>query len=244
MESAVRKNIPVQASVKSVGWQNMPSRFISLDDTRIYIEMPECPAGKDLVFTPAESIDLQFKLNHFKHQAQTRIVGIETMETEDGFLKQVLCVCYPLHMQKIQRRKFTRVKVPAGQNPQANFIFGADSDSTENISIFSGKVFNISAGGFQADLPLKALEKFGMSDTFRVQMFFDKFEPPVFVDAQYRHCCVSPRNEHQATVGFQFVGLTHSQNGREAIRAIDTKIREYQKLNRYFEEENYSLRSA
>ena len=233
IDKVVSRRFPVQISVKSIDWRILNARFNSTCDGKILLDVSEINKFRANSFHAAETIELIFKYNHFKHQAQAKIIGIETIENSDGEYVDMLAITYPLHMQKIQRRNYSRTQVPETFNAQANCILGADTaiGDDSQIAIYSGKVFDISAGGFQMDLPLAAVEKINSNEIIRVQLFLDKYEPPIFVNAQYRHCKQSRRCQHQATVGFQFIGLMHTQAGREAFRQISAKLADFEKIN-------------
>ena len=233
IDKVVSRHLPVQISVKSLGWRILNARFYTTRDGKILLNVSEIEKFIHTGFEAAECIELLFKFNHFKHQAQARIVGVESIETDQGSFVDMLAITYPLHMQKIQRRNYSRTQVPESFNAQANCILGSESEVGDDskVAIYSGKVFFISSGGFQVDLPLAAVEKIDSDEIVRVQLFLDKYEPPIFVDAQYRHCKQSRRCNHQATVGFQFIGLMHTQTGREAFRQISAKLEQFEKIN-------------
>ncbi|HUU21590.1 MAG TPA: hypothetical protein VM389_03560, partial [Phycisphaerae bacterium] len=73
----------------------------------------------------------------------------------------------------------------------------------------------------------RAAEMLDPGDLVGIRIVFGTGEESVFADAQIRH--VAAQDEDVA-VGLQFVGLEQSDEGRQALRLIGSKVSEFQRL--------------
>ena len=63
-----------------------------------------------------------------------------------------------------------------------------------------------------------------IGDTIGVRLIFGAGQDAVFADAQFRHLVEEGETE---LLGFQFLGLAHSEEGRKALKAISSKVAEF-----------------
>jgi hypothetical protein len=232
VDAAVDKCIPLTLAVDTDGWKNLHSRFIDMDGTHIFVEPGIDRAGVPQEFVPAEKVAMSFKLKHHKYLASARVVGLRPYTLDDGTQIPVLSLCFPTHMQRVQRRAFSRVEVPPGRVVRVSFWEG--SKDTEPVvalaefPVWSGRVVDISAGGFRAvftdckELTIEPGERVG------VRIAFGAGEDSVYADAQFRH--VDDAGDEDPThtgLGFQFLGLPHTPEGRDVLRLIAQKVADF-----------------
>jgi c-di-GMP-binding flagellar brake protein YcgR len=135
-------------------------------------------------------------------------------------------------MQRLQRRAYLRVDVPACRIVRASYWIGGraaePAGTTVDCPVWSGQVTNISAGGFQLAADANAAEALEVGDTVGVRLIFGAGRESVYADAQYRH--------HERTLdghvlmGFQFMGLDQTTEGRAALRIVSEAVNEFQRL--------------
>jgi len=229
IDSAVEKKIPLNISVEDSKWANMHSRFIAVRDGHILVELPMPQDGCCREFVPAEKLGLSFKLKHHKYLANVRVAGTDLFRLDNGTDIHVLSLCFPMHMQRLQRRSFTRVAVPAGRIVRVSFWPGdyhcEPTGPSPQAPVYSGCVEDLSAGGFQVVVNVIDPPEWEAGQTVGVRIAFGAGDETIYTDAQFRHCvqkCVG-----QYSMGFQFSGLGYSKEGRNVLQILGSKISEF-----------------
>ncbi|MBN1943991.1 MAG: PilZ domain-containing protein [Phycisphaerae bacterium] len=230
LHDAVERHIPLSLSVQTDGWVNLHSRFLAVRDDKLLVELPILDDGVPHEFVPAEKVALSFKLKHHKYLSSARVAGLDKWRLEDGTDISVLSLCYPMQMQRLQRRSFTRVEVPAGRIVRVSFWSGDKNSEPARPSgaggVWAGKVVDLSAGGFQAVLSDEAELEEGQ--TVGVRLAFGPGETSVYCDAQFRHGI--KQADGSWSLGFQFIGLAQTDAGRDVLRTLGRKMNEFIKF--------------
>jgi c-di-GMP-binding flagellar brake protein YcgR len=171
---------------------------------------------------------VSFKFKHHKHVFTGTVVGLEDTELPGGAALRALVVCSPTRMHRMQRRAFLRADVPPNRVVRASFwLGGRDAEpagTSPDCPVWSGRVTNISAGGFQvisSDQGARCLE---VGETVGVRIHFGVGEEAVYADAQFRHV---QEAEGKLYVGFQFVGLAQTPEGRKTLELISVKAGQF-----------------
>jgi len=231
VQSAVERCVPVAASVRSgAGWLNLRTRFVATRGDRVLVELPGAGEGHGpWEFTPADKLGMSFKLKHHKHLCTATVAGIEQYAIGDGETIPVLSLCWPVRMQRLQRRAYMRADVPNGHIVRASFWLGGrgaePSGTSTSAPVWSGTVSNLSAGGLQLHCDDDLAGVLEAGDVVGVRILFGVGEEAVYSDAQFRHI---ERNAGGYLLGFQFVGLEQTREGHQALRLISNKVSEYQ----------------
>jgi len=178
---------------------------------------------------PADKVGLSFKLKHHKHLATATVAGIADWPVGGGLTCRAIGVCLPNKMQRLQRRAYFRADVPANRVVRAAFWLGGreaePQGTTLTLPVWSGRVTNLSAGGFQIVCGLESVAPLECGETVGVRIAFGAGDGTVYADAQFRHVC---RENDEAVMGFQFLGLAQTNEGKDALRIISRKVSEYQ----------------
>lgn len=232
IRDSVAKHIPLGLSIQTDAWLRMHSRFLAISEEHILVEMPSADDGAPHEFVPAEKVALSFKLKHHKYLSQARVAGQRQLKLPDGTCIPTLSLCWPMHMQRLQRRSFARVAVPPGKVVRVSFWTGGrDAEPTgpsDPRSVWSGQVVDLSAGGFQAIITAEVPELV-TGQPIGVRIVFGPGEASVYADAQFRH---KQPEDAGVSFGFQFVGLAHTEQGRENLRLISRKMSEFSRSTR------------
>ena len=230
--AAAEKQIPVTVMLhRGEVWLNMRSRFLAIDGARLIFELPRISEDKaidDLV--PAEKFGVSFKHKHHKHLFGSTLLALQSYQGSDGEIRAVAVGC-PTTMQRIQRRAYYRVSVPSNHIVRVSLWFGGretePSGTTPDRPVWSGKVEDISSGGFQ----VRTRDDVGMAldigDMVGLRMTFGLSAETLFADAQFRH---NKPTADGSLLGFQFVGLGQTAESKNALRIISSKVSEYQRL--------------
>jgi len=232
IRSAVDKQVPATATLRSAsGWVNLHTRFLAAAGPHLLLTMPagEGDAGPRS-FALADKVGISFKLKHHKHVFTAVVVASET-RTEGGETISALRVCNPSKMQRLQRRAFLRVDVPANRIVRGSFWLGGSeaepAGTTVDRPVWQGRVTNISAGGFQLLTGAECLASLEIGEMVGVRLVFGAGQSAVYADAQYRH---TEEREGQALLGFQFLGLPLTPQGRQTLEIISAKVAEFQRI--------------
>lgn len=225
---AVGKHIPLTLSINDGGWINLHSRFMDICDKHVLVELPKTKDSENYEFSLAAKIALSFKLKHHKYLSNARVAGRQEVHLDDGTSSEALALCFPMHMQRVQRRSFTRVSIPAGRIVRASFWPGdKDNEPTgpsEKRPVWSGAVIDISAGGFRCIITGDKAPFLEAGQSVGVRVGFGAGQESIYSDAHFRHCDISG---HKYSLGFQFLGLAHTAEGREVLRTIGRKMCEF-----------------
>ncbi len=227
--AACDKHVPLTVTIRDSGrWITLRSRFLRVDQGHILIEYPQVEEGQPPhEFAPADKIGITFKLKHYKHITMVTTVGPRTMKLPDGTDAHVLCVCCPLKMHRAQRRAYLRVDIPPNRVVRVSFWQGGvEAEPTggpEDDPVWSGRVSNLSAGGFQVVADAALAETLETGDFIGVHISFGAGSDWVRADAQFRHVQVTGES---CLLGFQFVGLEQTPQGRKTLTSISQTVAE------------------
>jgi hypothetical protein len=204
---------------------------VDLRDGHLWLDYPLPDAGEGqapLAFSPADKIGISFKLKHHKHIFTGIVVGETTLPPQEGYSGRVMLVCSPTKMHRMQRRAFLRVDVPSNRVVRVAFwLGGQDAEPTKSNPerpVWFGRVTNISAGGFQATCDDDGPKLLESGETVGVRISFGAADETVRADAQFRHLVQEAGQSH---VGFQFVGLAQTSEGRRALQMIGNKTAQF-----------------
>ncbi|MFP4140171.1 MAG: PilZ domain-containing protein [Planctomycetota bacterium] len=230
LQSAVEKVVPLTVTVRHDGrWVTLRSRFVAIEGSNLRIEIPqEFETDTPWEFAPADKIALSFKLKHYKHLASATVVGVEQMELVDGQTVPVLCLCAPTKMQRAQRRAYLRADVPDGRIVRASFwLGGVEAEpvgSEPDTPVWSATVGNISAGGVQVRASQDVADAVDVGETVGMHVSFGPGQGSIRADAQFRHA--EPVDGEGVLMGFQFLGLEASDEGKDTLMQIARKVSE------------------
>jgi len=223
------------ATVRKEGhWVNVAGRLLAADKHYLMVGLPQASAGGiDHEFVAGESLAVSFKLKHHKYLFTTRVVSVEELSDDEGQPCWSLRVACPEGLRRLSRRSFQRVRVPDNRIVRASFWPGGreaePAGGQDDAPVFLGTVTNLSAGGFGVVTRRDAALLFDVGFMVGVRLVFGPGGEVVYADAQCRH--VTPQGE-SVHLGFQFVGLGHTAEGREALCIIGRKVSEFQRRSR------------
>lgn len=236
LAAAIAKTVPLTLTRRQgQGWCSLRSRLLASRGEHLLVEMPALLHGEAIEeIAPAEKLGVSFKLKHHKHLFTGTVVGMQRLALLGGEDIEALCICSPTKMQRLQRRAYQRADVPPGRIVRAAFwLGGCEAEPTggsQERPVWSGRISNISAGGFQLITGIEATDVIDAGDTMGVRVSFGTAEDAIFADAQLRH--IEAAGE-QVLLGFQFVGLGQTSEGRDTLALISEKVAEMQKPSTY-----------
>ncbi len=208
IRTATERTIPTIITISTDdSWMNLHSRVLAVRGAHLLLELPGLEAGQPPhEFAPAERIGVSLKLKHHKHIFAGTVVGQERLSLEDG------------------------TEVPDNRIVRASFWLGGCNAEPAGTSpehlVWSGRVINLSAGGFQVNTELRAADGLEVGHTVGVRLIFGTEGQTIYADAQFRHL---EFKEGHALMGFQFIGLTETQEGRVVLQILSGKVSDFQR---------------
>lgn len=234
LESAAQKQIPLTVTVQSEDhWINLHSRALAWRDGALWIEYPTPePGSGQHEFVPSQKVGVSFKLRHHKHLLHTTVASRGRLAIEGGEEVPALRLYAPTQMQRLQRRAFFRAGIPSNRIVRGSLWLGGRQSEPHGTSptapVWSGRVINISAGGFQLATKSPAVNSLEVGDTVGVRLAFGaSSSETAYADAQFRH---HERDGEWDILGFQFVGLSESPEGLVSLQLITVKVTEFQRI--------------
>jgi hypothetical protein len=106
---------------------------------------------------------------------------------------------------------------------------GCDSEpagTSPEHPVYYGIVRNISAGGLQVETDIESADNLEEGDMAGMRLVFGTSGETIYADAQFRHVETSGS---KALLGFQFLGLTETPDGRVVLQVISAKVAEFHK---------------
>ncbi len=233
LAEAVQRATPVAFCCRIDGqWYNCHTRILRCAEGKLWLEQPTCDQGPAPVLAVGVPVGLSFKIKHHKHVFSAVLEAIGDFQLQDGPRVRALRVPRPDRMQRVQRRAYNRVDVPKNRSVLATFWRGGLGDLLDETSarglVWEGWVTNISAGGFQVRTACQGVPPLEVADVIGVRIDLGQDYEPILAEAQFRHQIT----DEQGTLrlGFQFVGLNDSADGRETLRRIGRIVCEFQRL--------------
>ncbi len=241
ISSAADKATPVTVTIRLGGrWANLRSRMTQRQGQYLLIEPPVAESGCGCPIAVGQGLGISLKLKHHKYVFQAVAAGASP--SDQGPL---LALEFPAKMQRLQRRAYLRADVPNGFIVRASFWLGDHATEPSGTSpdrpVWSGRVLNLSAGGYlvrTSDTSSRSVEE---GDLIGVRLLFGTGDEAIFADAQVRHVEVQ---DEQTILGFQFIGMEQTEQGRQSLQSISYHTSEFQRIAYRDELRQASLRGA
>jgi c-di-GMP-binding flagellar brake protein YcgR len=150
------------------------------------------------------------------------------VEPGDGHTTEsVVTLRWPDHLQQIQRRLFERAQPPQGTViPVRLWREGSSAGPREEVrSIRHGQLEDLSAGGMR--VKAHDASEFHAGRTYRCVFTPRAGGPSIVVDAFARHRQAA--DQGRASIGFQFVGLEATPEGRRVLARIARTVSQFQR---------------
>jgi c-di-GMP-binding flagellar brake protein YcgR len=226
--SAAQRSLPLTITVRDgEHWANYPSRLVGVKDHCLLVERPSGDQVAAGAFSAGQSIGVSLKLKHHKYLFLANVACEPAPALVQGDDAPLLLLGLPTRMQRLQRRAYIRAEVPGGCVARAAFWVGGHKDEPAGPDrpVWSGRVINLSAGGFSVRTGEKSVRFLEVGDLVGTRLVFGIGQEAVYADACVRHFSLS---DEGTVVGFQFLGLEYSDEGKTALQALSLKVNEFQ----------------
>ena len=233
LKAAVEKCIPMTLTAKIDGqWRNHKARFISHHDRHILIEPApkrEEDAGNSLEATPGMHLGVSFKFGNHKYVFSTTVIELQEMYLAQGNT-EVATITWPETLELMQRRNFYRAAIPSHHRPVATCWLGGLEESaaaSEASSTFHAQVADLSVGGVRLECQVGDAPEMRVGQTVGMRVAFANQPQALMLEATFRHA--EPLGS-QIELGLQFIGLEHSDAGRQTLGHLSRVVSYYQRL--------------
>lgn len=170
---------------------------------------------------PGQTVGVTFRSGHKKCMFSAQVIsGRKAGKAES------ITLSWPTALKQLQRRAFEREAVPRGEVIPVRFWLDSESDH-DHVSrdVHHGQMENLSAGGMS--VKASGLLELTEGAVYRCVFTPSAGSQAILVHAKLRHHEAIDRG--RASLGFQFIGLEMTADGRRAVSRIARIVSGYQK---------------
>ncbi len=225
-DSIARELRAVLTSRSPRGWRTFKSRFVSgsRESGKLCLSarLPDQETEHGLP-GPGETVGVTFRVGHKKCMSSTTVQAVEPRD--DGTL---FTIAWPAYLEQLQRRAYERVAPPTGRVVAVRFWREDAQPSTgEKRLVRHAQLEDVSAGGMR----IKVSDVTGIElDTLYKCVFAARSAAPSLVlEATLRHQEATECG--RASLGFQFIGLETTPDGRSLLDQLARIVRQYQRAH-------------
>ncbi len=226
LHTALMKKMPLTITKKQgEDWEMYKSHILSIHGHRMVITMPEAREEQTPIQAEkGQEIAISFKKGYNKCLFTSRIISSGRTEVDAGKFTETLMIYIPEQVEKIQRRVYERTQVPDGDSINVNFWPINDSKNR-----YTGELTDLSGGGIGVTVSKEIVPDIEAEQHCTVQFVPLPGHEPIIASAIYRH--ISDPEDGVKKIGFQFIGLETSEQGRMILRRIGRVVTIYDRRN-------------
>jgi c-di-GMP-binding flagellar brake protein YcgR len=229
LQELIRRAAPLAVTCHAGStWFYSHSRVLQQTDGRLWLEYPSNAEGPVPTIEASMPLGMSFKVRHHKHVFNTVVEAVGHFSTASSGQVKAISIAVPSRMQRIQRRAYNRVEVPRSRSVLATFWQGGMAASPPVKLTWEAWVTNLSAGGCQVRASQHSLPELEEGELVGIRLDLGQGYEPVLADAQLRH--VEKDERGVALLGYQFVGLNDTAQGRDMLRRIGQAVLDFQRL--------------
>lgn len=209
------------------GWTSFKSKFLptSQEGESVAVEiMPNDRCEIEFCAAPGQELGVTFRVGHKKCMFGTVVESVR--RNGDNM---VVVFRWPESILPLRRRVFERATVPDGVVVAVRF-WRDDAASTSGAdarTVRHGQLEDISAGGMRVRVAGPGDIEVGA--VYRCAFTPKQGKPAILVEARVRH---REAIEHgRASIGFQYVGLEVTAEGRRALERLTRTVSQYQRAH-------------
>jgi len=210
-------------------WAVFTSQLLEQDDGVLRFSLP----GGVQAASPEEvirdqTVGLSFRAGNHRYFFSARVASFGRHTNRDGLKVPMFEVPTPREMTRLSRRIYERIDVPTECRARATIWPGGRETSIEEGSperpTWSGRLANLSVGGFQMATESGPLSFFQAGDLVGARLLLQAGDEPVNVDAQFRY---GMPDGSMSLLGFAFIALDERDDAREFLQKVLDAIQRY-----------------
>lgn len=223
---AIARGLRVTITVRiGEGWRSYRSEMVAgaLDSGRLTIKAPLDRDGHPM---PPDAMNepwtVCFRLGHKKFSfAGTIADECRAPGTEPGTV-----IHWPDHLVQMRRRSFQRAAPPKGAVIAVRFWKAGTPSTSRDVRY--AELENLSAGGIS--LNGSRVDDLHLGDTFECLFAPKPGVAPIVAEVVLRHR--EAAGTARCSLGFQFIGLEQTDEGRQTLEKIARLVRDFQRSAR------------
>lgn len=196
------------------GWRSYKCRFRSvlMGGDEISLLAEDMPADDQGTPKPGEVLGVSFRMGHKKCMFSAVLLGVER---PGGTIVRLRCTG---QLHQLQRRVYQRAFPPRDVVVPVRFwhVVATETPAGGVQDTRHGQLENISAGGMR--IQTRTFQEQAVESTHRCILTPRPGAPTLIVDAVLRHYDLVANQ--RASLGFQFVGLESTSEGRQTLQSI------------------------
>ncbi len=204
------------------GWRQFRSAFVTClpDEEKILIATPVVQ-DEHTPSPPAVGsvLGISFRVGHKKCMFET------TRVPHAGETDEAIAIRWPAELQQLQRRAYERSAPPQGSIVSVKFFRTAPEPATPARETRYGELEDLSAGGIRVNAA--NADGLTIGHTFECLFAPRPGAAPICCEVVLKHREAAERG--RASLGFQFIGLETSNEGRETLTRLARIASEFQR---------------
>jgi c-di-GMP-binding flagellar brake protein YcgR len=228
LTDSIRKERMVVVTVNGPeGWTSFKSKFLptSQEGKSVAVEiMPDDRREIEFDAEPGTELGVTFRVGHKKCMFGT---VVESVQPKDDTVVAVFR--WPNCIMPLRRRAFERATVPDGVVVAVRF-WHDDAMSTTGAdarTVRHGQLEDISAGGMR--VRVASPDEIELGTIYRCAFTPKQGRPAILVEARVRHR--EAIGHGRGSIGFQYVGLEVTAEGRRALERLTRVVSQYQRAH-------------
>jgi len=194
------------------GWADWKSRLLAGGDSNLTIACPHELRSGEANVAIGQMIGVSLRHGHKKCMFDSEVISRDS-RTGDLVIRR------PRNIQEMQRRVFSRARVPDHLTIPVNVSRLAADGVTDVPSMpRRGILIDLSGGGMSVAVPPDARNKWRPGDTMRCLLPLEPAQEPRELTARLRF--VEKASPGHLRIGMQFVGLEASAEGQTTLKCI------------------------
>ena len=212
-------------------WHMTKVTLLSITESSIQLDITQKEKHHPININIDQPVGLSFKHEYCKYIFESTVIGFEpSVNSKSG---GIIVISMPDRIDRIQRRNYYRVSVPAELSVRVLFWHRGYNDELKTVPIdnyWQGTLIDLSAGGLQVAVGLDQKPNFREGQLVGIHFTPMPFEQPVQIEAQVRHIAPTA-NGSQLCLGLQVIGLEATSDGREMLHRVCRVVKTYFDIN-------------
>ncbi len=241
LDEAVEKRLFAKITDKDDGrWEMYRSSFLGTQGNRLVLTQPTGEHPQQAVeLAQGQNIAISFKKGYNKCLFITRVVGHGLYEVEPGIKMPTITILRPDCIEKLRRRAFNRVDAPDSMQIAVTM---RPMDTSQANTECTALLKNLSAGGMAVEMPQADAQSLLADQQFVLEFVPLMDQGSLQVPARLRHITDVPDSD-RSSLGFQFIGLDASSEGRNTLRRLGRIVSVFQRQQPIAKHSNLSRRT-
>jgi c-di-GMP-binding flagellar brake protein YcgR len=242
LTQAVDLKTPGVMSYLSEGkWHTVNVFLTAVEQNSLHFELSEDEDKSTRSARKDQPVGISMQHEFNKYVFETVVLGKDASEVSNS--GKTIHLGIPDKIEKMQRRSYVRVPVPAELKVKALFWHRGYNDEAKKApdeNYWQGRLLDLSAGGLQVVIEGWQRSYFNVDQFIGLQFTPMSYQKPIVLEGQIKHIQEIEDGE-KICIGAEFLGLEASNEGRKKLRRLAEVVNTYQNENEPAKENNVVL---